>query len=92
MNNLESICDFISKLEKKHHIKILHIISKNPTIQMNQNQNGFYFRIDMFPENTIQEICEYIEYVQTQENTLNQLELKKEEIKREFIQREDKAI
>jgi hypothetical protein len=83
--NLELLCDIISKMEKKHHIEILHIITKYPSIQLNQNTNGFYFCIDHFPQATVEEIQKYVFYVSEQETTLNLIESQKQEIKRNFF-------
>jgi hypothetical protein len=84
-----AICDLVEKMEKNHHIEILNIISKYPSIPLNPKSNGFHFRMDMFPKEAIEEIQKYIQYVRKQETTLSQLETQKQEIKREYFSEEN---
>ena len=81
---LETIKSKIDKLTKVQHIEILKIIKQNSSVKINENRNGVYINLSYVPQDTIDELVKYLDYVKDQENNLEQLEIKKEEIKTIF--------
>jgi hypothetical protein len=82
---LVSLQKTIEQLDKSHHIEILQIITKYPEIRLHPKSNGFHFRMDLFPTETINEIRQYVEFVKKQESELNIMENQKIEFKRKFF-------
>jgi len=81
---LENIKTKIGELSKMQHIEILKIIKQNSSVKVNENRNGVYINLSYVPQDTIDELVKYLDYVKDQENNLEQLEMKKEEIKTIF--------
>ena len=78
---LENIKTKIGELSKMQHIEILKIIKKNSSVKVNENRNGVYINLSYVPQDTIDQLVKYLDYVKDQESNLEQLEMKKEEIK-----------
>jgi hypothetical protein len=74
----------IELMDKKHHIGILKIIKNCNTIKINENRNGIYINLSFLPENIIDEIDVYLQYVNDQEQLLATVETKKEEFKTNY--------
>jgi hypothetical protein len=82
---LETIKVAIEKLNKIQHIEILNILNKNPLIKLNENRNGVLVNMSYLPDETIDELNKYLDYVKDQENSLEQIETQKEEFKSAFF-------
>jgi hypothetical protein len=82
--SLDEIKQYIDKMEEKHHIHIGSILKKNQQVKLNSNKSGILVNISMLPENTINEIRTYIDYVIDQEKTLLELESTTTELKQFF--------
>ena len=78
---LENIKTKIGELSKMQHIEILKIIKKNSSVKVNENRNGVYINLSYVQQDTIDQLVKYLDYVKDQESNLEQLEMKKEEIK-----------
>lgn len=81
---LENIKNKIGELSKVQHIEILKIIKQNSSVKVNENRNGVYINLSYVPQDTIDQLVKYLDYVKDQESNLEQLEMKKEEIKTIF--------
>ena len=81
---LENIKNKIGELSKVQHIEILKIIKQNSSVKVNENRNGVYIKLSYVPQDTIDQLVKYLDYVKDQESNLEQLEMKKEEIKTIF--------
>lgn len=81
----------IEQMGKKHHIEILKILKRNSQIKLNENKSGVYINLSFLPQNTIDEIAEYMHYIQDQEFLLMPFESQKEDFKNTFfVEKEDK--
>ena len=80
-HDLESMKTMIESLSKIQHIEILKILKKNSSVKINENRNGVYINLSYVPEETIDEITKYLDYIKDQERNLEQFESKKEEFK-----------
>jgi hypothetical protein len=88
---LESIKNTIESMSKNHHIEILKIIKKNSTVKLNENKSGVYINLTFLPESTLNEMNEYLKYVNEQESILNPFEKEKSDFKNTyFMEKENK--
>lgn len=88
---LESIKNTIEAMSKNHHIEILKIIKKNPAVKLNENKSGLYINLTFLPESTLDEISQYLTYVNEQETMLNPFEKEKTDFKNTyFMEKENK--
>ena len=76
-------------MSKLHQIEILKILTKNSLIKLNENKSGVYVNLSFLPQNTITELKMCIQYIQTQEYSLNDLEVQKDEFKNSFFSEKD---
>tara|TARA_B100000674_G_C37832356_1_gene911152 strand:+ start:785 stop:1096 length:312 start_codon:yes stop_codon:yes gene_type:complete len=87
MSNLEKlklIRNNIEKMTKVHHIKFFEILKKN-NIPFSENRNGIFFNMNLFTEEIIADINNYINYVEKQESNLKQTEKLKSDFKNEYF-------
>lgn len=84
-SKLESIKQNIEQMTKHQHIEILKMLKKNPSITLNENKSGVYINLAFLPESVIDELTEYIHYVQDQEKSFMPLETQKNEFKNSFF-------
>ena len=84
-NTLDNIKNNIEMMNKPHQIEILKILKKNPTIKLNENKSGVYVNISFLPQDTIDELLEYIAYIKAQESSLKDLEVQKNDFKNTFF-------
>jgi hypothetical protein len=78
---LEYMKNRIEKMGKTQHIEILNILKKNTTVKLNENRNGVYINLSYLPNDVIEELQKYLDYLKDQETNLEQLEIQKEEFK-----------
>ena len=91
MTHLENIKTKIEKMEKHQHIEILKFLKQNPDVVLNENKSGVYVNLSFLPENTVDELTKYVDYIETQENALGFLESQKTNYKNTFFYgKEDK--
>ena len=84
--NFEVIKEKVEKMEKKQHIEILKIIKyKNASLVVNENKGGTWINMSCLSAETIEEITKYIQYIEEQEKSLNQLENEKKELMKTFF-------
>lgn len=88
--DLELLKSRIERLEQHHHIEILRIITENK-IKLSENKNGVFINMSFLPEQLIQLIEKYLEYIDEQKTSLKTVEYQKEEFKKSFFdEKEDK--
>jgi len=88
---LKNLKNTIEKLDLCHHKKILEIIITE-NISYSENKNGVFINMNRFDDNIINKIKGYIQYVETQEQTLKQYESMKHNYKKNYfnLSKEDK--
>ena len=70
---LMTIRNKIEKMNKIHHVKFFEIL-KNNNIPFSENRNGIFFNMNSFNDDIIDQIDNYIQYIQKQEDNLKQTE------------------
>ena len=78
----------IHSLDASKHIVIGTILRKFPKIKLNENKNGIMVNVSTLPDEAIQEIAQYMDFLKTQQNILNKIEEETDECKR-LIQVDD---
>lgn len=68
---LENIKNKIENMNKIQHIEILKILKKYKSIKLNENKTGVYVNISFLNKKIIQELEEYIRYIEDQTILLN---------------------
>jgi hypothetical protein len=88
---LEIIKNKIESMSKIHHIKILKIMKNNKNVKVNENKSGVFVNLSFLPNSVINEIVEYIKYIDNQNNDIDFLEKQQEDYKNIFFtEKEDK--
>lgn len=67
----------IDMLAKEHQIDVLHLLLKN-NCDVSENQNGNFVNLTMLNDSVLSEIKEYLDYVEFQNESLKEIERKKE--------------
>ena len=82
---LENIKNKIEYMSKINQIEILKILKKNPNIKLNENKNGMYINLSFLPNETLEEMNYYLNYVLEQEQSIEKMEKQKNDFKNEFF-------
>lgn len=83
--NLEHLKNQIEAMSKTHHIEILKILKKNQNVKLNENKSGVYVNLSFLPQITVDEVVHYVNYINDQENSLQSLEMRKDNFKTAFF-------
>jgi MoaA/NifB/PqqE/SkfB family radical SAM enzyme len=86
--SLDQIKVKIESLEEKHHLHIGSILRKNQQIKLNANKTGILVNLSTVPQETIDEVVKYLDYVSDQEYVISQMESTAEGLK-QFITEKD---
>jgi hypothetical protein len=81
MSKLDKMVHHIDHFSKEDHIKILEIIATYNRSIISENSNGCFIHMEDLPEEIIEKIQHYIEYVLLKENEINQVETTKDNLK-----------
>lgn len=82
---LNYIRDTIEVMSHQHHIDVLKILVKHEDICINSNKSGIRVNLAELNPVVIDELINYIQYIQAQENVLNVDEKQKENYKNEYF-------
>ena len=90
VNDLNQIRDTIETMNKFNQIEILRILKNHDEIILNENKYGVHINLSELKTEIIEELNSYITYVNTQENTLHQIEKQKESFKTIYFTKDNK--
>jgi hypothetical protein len=85
VNKLNQLRETIEHLSKFNQIEILRILTKHPEVTINENKYGIHINLSELDQSIINELIVYIQYINTQEIELNNVEKQKEEYKNIFF-------
>jgi len=83
-NDLEKIRKQIELLNNIHHIEIAKIL-KNNNIKLTENNNGLFVNLNNIDVNVINEINKYLTFVNIQENNINDVEVIKKDLQKNYF-------
>ena len=92
ISELEYIRNLIEGMNKFNQIEVLRILYKSSSLLLNENKNGIHINLSEVNEETLNELNDYIKYVNTQEIYLNGAEEEKEKYKNTFFLKDNKDI
>jgi len=69
---------------KEEQMRILKIILKDPSIPYSENNNGTFVQMDKLSEPILEQIEDYIKYVEKKEEDIVSIEDKMNEIKKDL--------
>ena len=84
-NQLISIKETIENMSKKHQIDVLKIFKKNEKIILNENSNGIFVNLSELEYQDLINLQEFINYVNKQQEQLDNVEDTKTNIENEFF-------
>lgn len=82
LNQIKSKIELMTKL---HQIEILKIINTHSNVSINENKSGVFINLSFLESNVIEEIKNYLIFVETQEQMLNPAETQKQDFKNIFF-------
>jgi len=85
IEQLNSIKTKIENMDKKNHIQILKLLKQYPEITLNENNNGTFINITDISTNIINDIEEYIKYIELQKQFLDEDEKEKNKLENKFF-------
>ena len=83
-NKLKSLKENIEGLSQYHQSEILRIFYNNK-VEINENKNGVFINLSFVEEEIINQLDNYLKYVNTQESQLNEIEKEKQKIVNSFF-------
>jgi hypothetical protein len=85
---LKKIKKKIEGLNKQQQTKVMEIFIKK-NIQFTENKNGIFINLNKIPLNIMEEISQYLEYINLQEKSLSKQELTKKQIEQQYFDDEN---
>jgi hypothetical protein len=92
VSELDYIRETIESMNKFNQIEVLRIMNKHSEVTLNENKYGVHINLSELQNEIIEELTNYIKYVNTQENTLHQTEKQKESFKNIYFTKDNKDI
>jgi len=71
----------IDKLDVNHHIHIGSMLRQHSAIKLNANKSGILVNFSTIPEDVLNQIKAYVDYVADQEQLISKMESSAEELK-----------
>ena len=71
----------IEKLDVTHHIHIGSMLRQNSAIKLNANKSGILVNFSTIPDDVLNQIKAYVDYVADQEQLISKMESSAEELK-----------
>ena len=90
VSELNYIRDTIENMNKFNQIEVLRILHKYNQVTINENKYGIHINLSELSKEILDEINNYINYVKTQEITLNSIEQQKEDYKNTYFAKDIK--
>ena len=90
VSELNYIRESIENMNKFNQIEVLRILHNNKDVTLNENKYGVHINISDLKKEIIDELLVYINYVNTQEKTLHNIEKEKETYKNIFFEKDNK--
>jgi len=90
VSELNYIRESIENMNKFNQVEVLRILNGNKDVILNENKYGVHVNLTELNKNVIEEIKMYINYVNNQESTLNEIEKQKENFKNIYFSKDNK--
>ena len=90
IEELNQIRNSIENMSKFNQVEILRILNQDKNIILNENKYGIHINLSSLNNDIIDKLKNFINYVQNQELTLNQVEKQKENYKNIYFTNDNK--
>jgi hypothetical protein len=87
---LIDIRETIEKMTKFNQIEVLRMLHKHQDVILNENKNGIHVNLTELNDDIINELDNYIKYVNAQEQTLSKMEIQKENYRNTYFSKDIK--
>jgi hypothetical protein len=84
VNNLKSLKDKIESVNIFHQVEILRIFNDN-NVCITENKNGIFINLTYVDSAILDKVYKYLNYVNKQEDQLNEIEEEKQKIASSFF-------
>ena len=92
IQELEKIRENIEEMSKFNQVEVLRLLKNYNGVTLNENKYGVHINLTELHGDVLLMLQNYIQYVNTQEINLNQIEKQKEEFKNNYFTKESKDI
>jgi len=90
VSELNYIRETIEHMNKFNQVEILRILNSHSSVTLNENKYGIHINLSDLDKEIINDLSVYINYVNTQEKTLNLVEKQKEDYKNTYFTKDIK--
>jgi hypothetical protein len=92
VSELNYIRDSIEKMNRFNQVEVLRILNNHKSVTLNENKYGVHVNLSDLDKEIVGELNTFIDYVNTQENTLHEVEQQKEDFKNIYFAKDNKDI
>ena len=90
VSELNYIRESIENMNKFNQIEVLRILNNNKDVILNENKYGVHVNLSELQKDILNDLTTYINYVNTQESTLSEIEKQKESFKNIYFTKDNK--
>jgi len=90
VSELNYIRESIENMNKFNQVEILRILNNYKDVTLNENKYGVHINLSELKKDVLDALTAYINYVNTQETTLNEIEKQKESFKNIYFTKDNK--
>ena len=90
VSELNYIRESIENMNKFNQVEVLRLLNKHKEVTINENKYGIHINLSDLNKELLDELNVYINYVNTQEVTLHQVEKEKEDYKNTYFTKDIK--
>lgn len=84
-SQLNSLREQIEQMSKNNQIDVLRILYDHQKMALNENQYGVHINLTELPDELLDKMNSYLDYVKNQESYLNEAEQEKKQYKTTFF-------
>ena len=84
-STINALKERIENMTKYHQIEVLRLLSKLPSVKINENNNGTFINLTEQTTEVVNELIKYVDYVDTQQKQLKIIENQQEELEQIFF-------
>ena len=85
MSDINALKERIETMTKYHQIEVLRLLSRLPSVKINENNNGTFINLTEQSDEVICELKKYADYVDKQQTQLKIIETQQEELEQTFF-------
>jgi len=90
VSELNYLRESIENMNKFNQVAILRILSKYKDVMLNENKYGIHINLSEVKKEILDELSNFVKYVNTQESTLNLVEQQKEDYRNTYFSKDIK--